>query len=89
VSFERRRLEHVFGLSPLEIVLEDGDPGVGRTLRDINPPPESVIVSIIRADTPMVPRGETKLQAGDRVMALALGDGGPILGRILKGRNYH
>lgn len=88
VSFERRRAAHVFGLIPLEIVLEEGDPGVGRRLRDINPPPESVIVSIMRADTPLVPRGETMLQAGDRVMALALKNGGPVLGRLLKGRNY-
>ena len=28
------------------------------------------------------------LQAGDRVMALALKNGGPVLGRLLKGRNY-
>ena len=88
VRFERNRAEHVFGLRPLEIVLEEGDPGVGRTLRDINPPPESVIVSIIRADVTMVPRGETRLQAGDQIIALALGGGGPILARKLKGRNY-
>jgi CIC family chloride channel protein len=88
VSFERRRAEHVFGLRPFEVALEDGDPGVGQTLRDINPPPESVIVSIIRGDTTMVPRGETRLKVGDRIMALALGDGDAILGRLLKGRNY-
>jgi len=28
------------------------------------------------------------LKVGDRIMAMAVGDGGPILGRILKGRNY-
>ncbi len=88
VSFERRRAEHVFGLRPIEIVLEEGDPGVGRTLREINPPPESVIVSVIRTDVTMVPRGETRLQTGDRIMAMALGDGGPILARLLKGGNY-
>ena len=64
VSFERRRAEHVFGLRPIEIVLEEGDPGVGRTLREINPPPESVIVSIIRADVTMVPRGRDSSEGG-------------------------
>lgn len=88
VSFERRRAQHIFGLRPVEIALEEGDPGVGRTLGEINPPPESVIVSVIRGGTPLVPRGETRLKAGDHVMALALGDGGAILGRLLKGRNY-
>ncbi len=89
VSFERRRAEHMFGLQPFEFVLQEGDPAVGHALRDINPPPESVIVSIFRGEVPMVPRGEIRLRVGDRVMALALGDGGPILGRILKGKNYH
>jgi CIC family chloride channel protein len=88
VSFERRRAENVFGLRPLEFVLEDGDPAVGKALSDLNPPPESVVVSIIRGETTMVPRGGVKLKSGDHIMALALGDGGPILGRILKGRNY-
>jgi sulfur carrier protein ThiS len=88
VSFERRRAEHVFGLRPFEIVLEEGDPAVGQALRDLNPPAESVIVSIVRGETTMVPRGETRLKAGDRITALALAGGGPILGRILKGRNY-
>ena len=88
VSFERRRAEHVFGLRPFEVVLEEGDPAVGRSLRDLNPPATTVIVSIIRGETTMVARGETRLQVGDRINALALADGGPILGRILKGRNY-
>ena len=88
VSFERRRAEHLFGLRPVEIVLDEDDPGVGKTLREINPPPESVIVSVMRGEVTMIPRGETKLQAGDRIMALALGDGGHILGRLLKGGNY-
>lgn len=88
VTFERRRAEHMFGLVPFEFVLEDGDPAVGRSLLDLKPPPESVVVSIIRGEVTMIPRGETKLKAGDRIMALALAAGGPILGRILKGRNY-
>lgn len=88
VSFERKRAEDVFGLKPFEVVLVEGDPAVGMRLAEVNPPPESVIVAIIRAETTMVPRGPIRLRVGDRVMALALGDGGPILGRILKGRNY-
>lgn len=89
LSFERRRAENVFGLRPIEFVLEEGDPAVGRRLRDLNPPPETVIVSIIRAGgVVLVPRGETRLQLGDRVTALALGDSGAILGRLLKGGNY-
>jgi CIC family chloride channel protein len=88
VSFERRRAEHVFGLRPFEFVLQEGDPAVGRRLLELSPPPESVIVSVIRGETTMIPRGSTILRAGDRIMALALAHAGPILGRILKGRNY-
>jgi chloride channel protein, CIC family len=88
VSFERQRAEHVFGLRPFDIVLEEGDPAVGKTLRDVNPPPESVVVSITRGEMTIVPRGETRLMAGDHITALALGDGGDILSRLLKGGNY-
>ena len=88
ISFERRRAEHIFGLHPYEFILEASDPGVGMALQDLHPPPETVIVSVIRNDTPLVPRGEIKLRPGDRVTALALGDGGHILGRLLKGGNY-
>jgi predicted transcriptional regulator len=88
VSFERRRAQHLFGLQPIEIMLEEGDPGVGKTLREIHPPPETVIVAVNRGEVTMVPRGETLLKVGDRIAALALGDGGHILGRLLKGGNY-
>ncbi len=88
VAFEQRRAQHVFGLRPFEITMEESDPGIGMTLRDINPPAESVVVSIIRGETPLVPRGETRLKVGDRIQVLALGDAGPILARKLKGRNY-
>lgn len=87
-SFERKRAENLFGLRPIEIILEEGDPGVGQTLHDIETPAESVIVSIVRAGVPMVPRAETRLQVGDRVTVLALADAGHIVGRLLKGRNY-
>jgi chloride channel protein, CIC family len=88
VSFERRRAEHRFGLQPFDFTLAEDDPAVGKTLREVNAPPESVIVSIQRGETTLVPRGETKLMAGDHIMALALGSGGEILGRLLKGANY-
>lgn len=88
LSFERRRAQHVFGLQPVEFVLEEGDPAVGSTLRDLHLPASSVIVSIVRGEATIVPHGDARLQAGDRVVALVLENTGPILGRVLKGRNY-
>jgi len=88
VTFERRRAEHLFGLRPFDIVLEETDPAVGKTIGEINPPAESVVVSITRGETTIIPRGDTRLMAGDHISALAMGDGGDILGRLLKGRNY-
>ncbi len=89
VTFESRRAEHIFGLRSVDIVLEETDPAVGKTISEINPPPETVVVSVTRGETTIVARGETRLMAGDRISALALGGGGDILGRLLKGRNYH
>jgi K+/H+ antiporter YhaU regulatory subunit KhtT len=84
VSYERRRAESVFGLEPLEVDLAEGDPAIGKTLREINPPLGAVVISITREGTILVPRGETTLEAGDHVVALALAGAGAMLRRNLK-----
>src|SRR6266404_1588330 len=54
----------------LEYPLDAVSPATGRTLREVQLPHESNIIAILRGDKLVVPRGETKLQDGDIVVAL-------------------
>ncbi len=48
-----------------------GDATVGKRLKEIPLPTDCVIVSLRRGGRVVVPRGETQLLAGDRVVALS------------------
>ncbi len=54
-----------------EIKLPTDFPLSGKTLSEIRLPEESVIVSIQRADAILVPRGSTKIYAGDTILVMA------------------
>jgi trk system potassium uptake protein TrkA len=54
----------------LEYPLDTYSPATGRLVRDIDFPPESNIIAILRGKTTVVPRGETLLSEGDVVVAL-------------------
>lgn len=43
---------------------------VGKKLKDIHPPEGSILISILRNDDVIIPKGETEFIAGDRVVAL-------------------
>jgi len=61
------------GGGKLEIVqteVGDDSPALGRPLKDLRIPNGCLIVSIVRAGTPVVPNGETVLAPGDVVVAL-------------------
>ena len=54
----------------LEYPLDGASPATGHALRDINLPNESNIIAVLRSNKLVVPRGETKLEDGDVVVAL-------------------
>jgi trk system potassium uptake protein TrkA len=54
----------------LEYPLDANSPATDRLVRDIDFPPESNIIAILRGNTTVVPRGETTLSEGDVVVAL-------------------
>lgn len=58
------------GLRFAEVRLAPGSPAVGRAVRDLELPQECILVSIRRAEGALVPRGDTVLEAGDRIFAL-------------------
>jgi trk system potassium uptake protein TrkA len=69
----------------LEVTLDDGSPACGRTLRDLNMPSDCSLVAIVRAGHVIRPRGETPLEAGDEVLALAGSEAESDLRRVLTG----
>ena len=74
-KMERARLEHRLGARLVEIPLRDGDGAVGKTLQELCVPPQCVIASIRRGGRVLIPRGGTRLEAGDVVIALVTEDG--------------
>lgn len=54
----------------LEYPLDAASPAAGHALREISLPNESNIIAVLRSNKLVVPRGETKLEDGDVVVAL-------------------
>lgn len=55
----------------------------GTALKDITLPEGSLIVSIVRGDDTMIPNGLTKIQAGDEIVAVCMGDSQKEIMKIL------
>jgi len=68
-------------LNVTEILLKETSPVVGKTLSQVALPENSLIASIMRNGTPIVPRGPTALAAGDRLILITLPENH---GRVLK-----
>jgi len=70
-----------------EIIIEDDSPVVSKRLRDIPMPPQSLIGYIVREGNPIVPRGDTFLNAGDRIIVIAMPDQyGQVLSLLTRSR---
>ncbi|HEY5527725.1 MAG TPA: NAD-binding protein [Candidatus Anoxymicrobiaceae bacterium] len=54
----------------VEITLPDDAAAVGRMLSELDLPPETVIVTVVREDAMMIPAADTVLEKGDRVLAM-------------------
>lgn len=62
------RLRHA-DVEVVETVLDGSAPAVGKTIQDLGLPPDCSIAVIIRGGAPIFPNGETRLAAGDEVIA--------------------
>jgi trk system potassium uptake protein len=54
-----------------EVVLHEGSPAVGRALKDVRLPPESLVVGVVRRGEALVPRGDTVLERRDHVLLIS------------------
>lgn len=59
-------------VSMLELEIQEDSPVVGRSLSEINLVEDAVIGCIIRSQNAVIPRGDTRLYVGDRVIVLTL-----------------
>jgi trk system potassium uptake protein len=57
-------------LSITRVDLSEESPVVNRKVKDISLPPDTVLVSLLRGDEVIVPRGDTVLLTGDEVLAI-------------------
>jgi trk system potassium uptake protein TrkA len=69
----------------LEYPLDSTSLATGRLVREINLPPQSNLIAILRGDTTVVPRGDTRLNDGDMVVALVGSDQEAQLRAVLLG----
>lgn len=90
---ERAGFEDIANLIPLaegrvtisEVALREGSPAVEMSLRDLTLPEGALIGGILRAGEVIVPRGDTHLRGGDRLIIISRPDCYDQVLRILTG----
>ncbi len=76
---EATRLRDLTGQEIIEVKIRQSCPLVGKTLREIALPKESIVVAIRRGSQTIFPHGNTRLELGDTVVAnVAPGFSGPF-----------
>lgn len=73
----------------VETDLAEESYATGRTVQELSQrmPPDSVLVSVMRGERVIFPRGDTVLWAGDTLMALTTTHNAPALRQALQGRS--
>jgi trk system potassium uptake protein TrkA len=59
---------------------------INQEIKDIQLPPDAVLVSIMRGENLILPKGDTRLLAGDDVIAVTLIGNEPQLLELLVGK---
>jgi trk system potassium uptake protein TrkA len=79
---QRAALEEVTNLIPVaegkvtltEVRLRPDSPAVGRALSEVGLPAHFLVAGLLRGEEPVIPRGSTVLQAGDRLIVTCAAD---------------
>src|SRR4030043_211978 len=80
LSFKRGKLAIV------RVDIPENSPVIDKQVKDIQWPENSVLLSILRQDDVIVPRGDTVLKAGDDVIALTMVGNESQLSNLLAGK---
>jgi len=67
----RVSLPPLHGTMYLHLVVGKGSDAVGKRVKELDLPPECILISVRRRDEVVIPRGNTDLRAGDRIIAAA------------------
>lgn len=67
----------------VEVTLAAESPAVGLELSELGLPRSAIIVAIVRERRVVVPRGDTRLEAGDEVLLLVIGESDDEVRRLL------
>ncbi|MCS7222990.1 MAG: NAD-binding protein [Armatimonadetes bacterium] len=59
------------GLEVVEVFLQSDSPAVGQTVRDLQLPPGSLLVAVLRNESAQAVSGDTVLLDGDQILAIA------------------
>jgi potassium/hydrogen antiporter len=58
------------GADVVEHVIRPGDAAAGARIRELGLPRDALVSLVVRGDTALLPRGSTRLEAGDRLLVL-------------------
>ena len=70
----------------VEVTLADDSPAAGTSLVDLGIPRDATVVAVVREDRLIVPRGDTRLAAGDEVLVLVTAEAEQAVQHLLVGR---
>ena len=70
----------------MRVDLPDDSPVINKQIQEIRLPQDSVLVSIVRGEEVIVPKGNTVLKPGDDIIALTLVGNEPQLLNSLVGK---
>jgi trk system potassium uptake protein TrkA len=68
----------------IEYQVHEGDRSAGRPLRDLRFPREALVGAVFREDQVIIPRGDTRLHGGDKIMVVARKSAVPDLERVMR-----
>ena len=72
-------------VSLMEVTLAETSPADGKTIGELNMPPDCTLVAVVRSGHVIAPRGETPLHSGDEVLALTAAEAENDLRKALTG----
>lgn len=78
-ALKRGRLEVV------DIEITEQSPVINKPISEVDLPPESLLMCIVREDRALIPRGDTRFEAGDTVVALVRAELEPDLRTVFAG----